>query len=213
MTKVINVFGAPGVGKSTYAALLFSKMKEAGFNCELVQEYARELIYSEDRDLLDDQLLVLGQQYGKVLKVAGWVDYIITDSPLILSQIYNARCRHPYDVQQFEGICTQAFNKFDNLNILLTHKPRPYEKHGRREGLEQSLEIESEIIKTMRKNNFSCAVNPSVEKVVDYLNFCKKLSNYKAEKQHKEGMERVKKLLEMSKKIKKNENGEMVFMD
>ena len=49
-TKVLNLYGGPGVGKSTGAAYIFSMLKLAGINCELVREYAKELVGAEDKD-------------------------------------------------------------------------------------------------------------------------------------------------------------------
>ena len=42
-TYVINIIGAPGVGKTTISALLFAKLKLRGYICEYVQEYAKKL--------------------------------------------------------------------------------------------------------------------------------------------------------------------------
>lgn len=39
---IINLFGAPGAGKSTGAAYVFSQLKAAGVNAELVTEFAKE---------------------------------------------------------------------------------------------------------------------------------------------------------------------------
>ena len=36
MTKYINIFGGPGVGKSTTAALLFAEMKKSGLKAKLI---------------------------------------------------------------------------------------------------------------------------------------------------------------------------------
>lgn len=44
MTSVINLIGGPGSGKSTTAAGLFFRMKSMGVRCELVTEYAKELV-------------------------------------------------------------------------------------------------------------------------------------------------------------------------
>lgn len=49
MTKVINLIGAPGAGKSTIASQLFSLMKWQGLDVELVSEYAKELGKKEQR--------------------------------------------------------------------------------------------------------------------------------------------------------------------
>ena len=40
---VINLFGAPGVGKSTGAAKVFTELKQLGVNCELVGEVAKDI--------------------------------------------------------------------------------------------------------------------------------------------------------------------------
>lgn len=45
--KVINLFGGPGIGKSTLAAGLFEHMKIAGFNVELVNEYAKDMVWEQ----------------------------------------------------------------------------------------------------------------------------------------------------------------------
>ena len=41
---VVNLTGAPGAGKSTGAAYVFSQLKMRGINCELVTEYAKDKV-------------------------------------------------------------------------------------------------------------------------------------------------------------------------
>jgi adenylate kinase family enzyme len=41
MSKVINLFGGPGCGKSTLAARIFSILKLKDISCELINEYAK----------------------------------------------------------------------------------------------------------------------------------------------------------------------------
>ena len=41
-TLFVNLFGAPGVGKSTGAAYLFSKLKMLGVDCEYIGEFAKD---------------------------------------------------------------------------------------------------------------------------------------------------------------------------
>ena len=49
LKMIINIFGGPGVGKSTVAADLFVIMKKEGYSVELVTEYAKELTYEKKR--------------------------------------------------------------------------------------------------------------------------------------------------------------------
>ena len=43
-TIVVNLFGAPGAGKSTGAAYIFALLKMAGIEAELVTEFAKDKV-------------------------------------------------------------------------------------------------------------------------------------------------------------------------
>lgn len=89
-TKVINLYGGPGCGKSTGAAHIFSELKLCGISCELVTEFAKDCIWDNSIDLLNDQLLVTAQQWHRVDRLLGKVDYVITDSPILIGLAYIA---------------------------------------------------------------------------------------------------------------------------
>jgi len=50
--KVINFYGGAGIGKSTIAADIFSKLKRKGYKTELVGEYAKWLWYQNATDIV-----------------------------------------------------------------------------------------------------------------------------------------------------------------
>lgn len=87
-TKVINLYGGPGCGKSTGAAHIFSELKLCGISCELVTEFAKDCVWDNSVDLLNDQLLVTAQQWHRVDRLLGKVDYVITDSPILIGLVY-----------------------------------------------------------------------------------------------------------------------------
>ncbi len=105
----INLYGGPGVGKSTLAAKLFAQHKRDGQNVELIQEFVKELVY-ENRDLRPwDLVWTFGEQLKREHRaLEGGVDLIITDSPLALQGIYAQRQGCPVA----ESILTMAF-EFD----------------------------------------------------------------------------------------------------
>lgn len=55
-TKVCNLIGGPGIGKSVLASELFVKMKKNHINCELIYEYPKEVTWEENEKLLKNQI-------------------------------------------------------------------------------------------------------------------------------------------------------------
>lgn len=88
MTLVVNLFGAPGSGKSTTAAHVFALLKYRGINCELVQEYAKELCW-QGTLLGRDQWSIFEEQWHRTNRLLDMVDVVITDSPCELSYVYS----------------------------------------------------------------------------------------------------------------------------
>ena len=95
---LINLYGAPGTGKSTGAAYIYSKLKLAEINCELVTEFAKDMVWDENKKAIYNQAYVFGNQYYRISRLENEVDVVITDSPTLLSIIYNKDRRGGKDV-------------------------------------------------------------------------------------------------------------------
>lgn len=139
LSKVINLFAGPGAGKSTLASGVFYHLKSAGLNCELVTEFAKDLTWSKRNECLKCQPYILGKQYNKLFRLNGKVDYIITDSPLLLSVIYNTK-HHSLNQLAFD-----LFNEFNNINFFVI-RVKDYLQIGRSQTFEESLLIDQAII-------------------------------------------------------------------
>ncbi len=116
--KVINLFAGPGAGKSTTAAGLFYRMKKEGMNVELCTEYAKELVWDNAIDKLQDQLYVFAKQNHKLERLKTKVDYVITDSPLILCNYYGRKYGNSF-MHVYSTLIETVWCSYDNLNILL----------------------------------------------------------------------------------------------
>ncbi len=125
--RICNLFGAPGSSKSTSAAALFYLCKSAQIKVELVTEYAKQLTYAERQNTLKDQLYILAKQNAKleILKDKG-LDWVITDSPLLLSLVYTPKNYMP----SFPKLILETFHRYDNVNFLLK-RAKPYATYGR----------------------------------------------------------------------------------
>lgn len=139
--KVINFIGGPGAGKSTVAAELFAKMKRTGYNVELVDEYAKQLVWDSRQHVLADQLYVLAKQNRKLERLVGKVDYVITDSPLLLCACYAADDYYP----SFANLCLETWDRYDNLTFFIDRDPQGYREEGRTQTITQAIELDESI--------------------------------------------------------------------
>lgn len=139
--KVINLFGAPGSGKSTAAAGLFNLMKLRGHNVELVSEYAKDLTYAKDWMGLDNQLMILAQQDARLRRLRGQVEWVITDSPLPLGVAYMGDSWKPW----LEETAWSAYEQYENYHILLTRGKFAYAPEGRNQDEKGSMVLANVI--------------------------------------------------------------------
>lgn len=143
-TLVVNLWAGPGTGKSTNAALVFGKLKTAGINCELVHEYAKDLVWEERYQILSEsQIYIVAKQQRHIERVQGKVEVIITDSPLPFGLIYGGR-------DFTEGLrmhIVEIFGRWRNLNIFLQrdNNHHPYEQTGRMQNLSEAEELDWKI--------------------------------------------------------------------
>ncbi len=138
---VINLFGAPGSGKSTGAAYIFAQLKMHNINCELVTEYAKDLTWEQRTRSLSCQEYVFGKQSFRMMRCRDQVDVIITDSPLPLTIFYNS---NPALDENFNTTVMNIFDTYDNYNFLIK-RVKPYNPIGRNQTEEESNEIGAQI--------------------------------------------------------------------
>jgi len=136
-TLVVNLFGGPGTGKSTGAAYIFSKLKMAGVDAELVTEFAKDKVWEENKEVFKNQFYILGKQSFRLSRCYGKVDVIITDSPLPLSTLYVPTADY---TENFRKATVDLFNTYNNLNFFLK-RVKEYNPNGRNQ-----TEFEANII-------------------------------------------------------------------
>lgn len=146
-TLVINLIGSPGTGKSTVAAELFSKMKWAGHDVELISEYAKDLVWEERNKTFENGIYIFAKQHHRMFRLKGKVQYIITDCPLILSTFYNKKYGDGSKI--FDDFVKEEIHKFKNLNIFLK-RTKPYVAKGRNQTEEESDEFAKEMFTMMK---------------------------------------------------------------
>lgn len=170
-TIVINIAGGPGTGKTTVAAELFSKLKEKGFEVENVSEFAKELVWEGRNEAFDDRLYMHGEQNHRLMQMNGKLDYIITDSPLFLTSVYNNyylknKFSKSYN-NMIDTVTSETFKLYNNKVYLLDRNTN-YKIVGRRENQKTALDIDNALVKYLKLNKIKY-INISLDNAVNEI--------------------------------------------
>jgi hypothetical protein len=112
---------------------------------ELVREYVKYWAWNDRKVREWDQLYLLGKQSAYESMLYGKVDFIVTDSPILLAGIYQEYRSGGAD--KYVGEAAKAFMKHaeDNgvefMNFVLD-RTKPFDPRGRWETEEQAREID-----------------------------------------------------------------------
>ena len=144
-TQIINLFGGPGSGKTTCAMSICSELKKLGYSAEYVQEYAKELVYEKNFDLLDGsemhQFEILQEQMHRVDRLLGGdVDFIVCDAPIVLNGIYNQEL-----TAEYSGMLQDLFAQYQNMSFFIERDVTSYQQEGRMQTFQESVEKDAEI--------------------------------------------------------------------
>jgi len=151
--KVINFFGGAGVGKSTHAAGLFYHMKSRGYNVELINEYAKQMVWEGHSEVMRDQFYLAANQHRQMIRLDGKVDYCITDSPMLLNIVYRDMYGEPLYSDTLDKLVLECHRRYENINIVMK---RPQANSFKQEGRLQDY-IQS------------CVVDERIERVLDSI--------------------------------------------
>lgn len=166
-TKVINLFGGAGIGKSTFAANLFGEMKAKGYNVELAREWVKLWAYEKRQMTYADQTIVFGHQVQEETQFYGKVDILITDSPLILSGFYE---KLNYKTELMLPVAKSIMKEAElkgiyYWNLLLT-RLHCYQTEGRWQTEKQAKEQDKLMAKFLKDNKLTYEKMNTIEDVM-----------------------------------------------
>jgi len=148
-TTIINLYGGPGAGKSTSAAYYYYLLKTQGTNVELVREYVKDWAWEKRNITTYDQIYFLGKQVRRESMLYGKVNYVVTDSPVMMNLYYAQRyC----SVSLAEGVraATLSFYRqaaddgHRHVHVLLDRN-KPYASEGRYQTEIEAKEIDGGV--------------------------------------------------------------------
>jgi adenylate kinase family enzyme len=148
MSLIVNIWGGPGSGKSSTAAHLFAKMKQAGYSCELVSEEAKKIVWEGHLNLLEDQWYISAMQNRKLMRLKGKVDYIITDSPLLMGTLY-MDSSYPQSLRS----CVEDINDYYCNYHAMLNRVKPFVQAGRSQDEEGARRIDTMCRELLEERN------------------------------------------------------------
>lgn len=179
---VINGYGGPGAGKSTACLEITAALKKEGYNAEYVQEYAKELVYEKDMEMLDGspehQYEILKEQTRRMDRLYDQVDFIVTDSPIMLNTIYNKQL-----TAEYESLVNELQGEYINYSFFMERDASNFEEEGRIHNLTESIEKDNEIKDMLQKNEIKYKTynHENVNEIVnDAIDFYEKINEGKS---------------------------------
>jgi adenylate kinase family enzyme len=149
--KIICLYGGPGSGKSTVCAGLFYHLKLMGFECEMNREYIKEWVWEDRKHKSGDQSYFFAKMARKErIYIDNKLDFIITDSPLILCHFYGMK------FDKFEQMTNTSLSMLKNhhqycieaeykIDHFLLNRTKRYSPAGRYQDEFQAKEIDQEL--------------------------------------------------------------------
>lgn len=162
---VVNLFGAPGAGKSTGAAYIFAMLKLQDINAELVTEFAKDKVYEETKEVWNNQLYISGKQSFRLSKLKEKVDVVVTDAPLFLSAFYN---NDKILGDSFNETIKSIANSYDSVNYFLK-RTKPYNPNGRFQTEKESDELSERLQKFLEGNDIEFIIKSGSKETYDRI--------------------------------------------
>ena len=171
-TIVINAFAGPGAGKTTSCLEIAEKLKKQGFVTEYVQEYAKDLVYDNNLTMLDGhyehQFAILNEQMKRINRLYGKVDFIVTDSPILLNNTYLNEDKNTEVYSSYSDSVNKLYGLYNNFNYFVERNTSAFEKEGRIHNLEQSIAIDNELKNMLHDNkiDFDVYTHATIDNIV-----------------------------------------------
>ena len=194
-TIVINAFGGPGSGKTTSCMNICAELKKQGFNAEYVQEYAKELVYDKNFEMLDGskehQFEILKEQVHRMDRLVGKTDFIVTDSPILLNTVYNRQL-----TPEYERMVSELSGQYQNFSFFMKRDDSQFQTEGRIHDLQESKQKDKEIKSLLKKHKvyYGTYDHETVDVVVQNA-----IANFRRLEKDEKGKEDVQKNLEPTK--------------
>ena len=142
-TKVINIIGGPGCGKSMFSAAIVLYLHLHGKTVETIPDYAKALAWQRNFEVLKNQYFIAQRQFEMLSLLDGQVQFLVTESSLPQVLYYNEAYEpNICDVAKTRAQILEWHRLHDNINILVERGEKRYVRAGRFQEEEQARAID-----------------------------------------------------------------------
>lgn len=131
---------------------------------EIITEYAKKCVWSERQSTLNDQLYITAKQNHELHVLNNVVEYVITDSPIILGMLYKSDST----AEGFDQMLLNLFNSYNNINVFI-NRTKIYNPKGRMQSESESNEIAKTLKQLLKQNNIPFIEIDGDEECVDKI--------------------------------------------
>ena len=118
-----------------------------------------------DKEVFKNQAYLFGKQYYRMSRCRDKVDVLVTDSPLLLSILYN---NDETLGEPFNEMVVNVFNSFNNLNYWI-NRVKPYNPKGRHQSEEEANALIPQLKNILKENNVTCYIYNGIEEDYDKI--------------------------------------------
>lgn len=153
-TKVINFFSGSGTGKSTIAAALYAELKIRSAHVELAREYIKKWAWEKRTPGKFDQIYIFGHQANEEGRLYEKVDFIVSDSPLLLVPFYEQLLTKENIIEpSVINYMKHAEKHGVTYHNFWLERLDTFDERGRYETLEQAKQIDKSLRKWLEERN------------------------------------------------------------
>jgi hypothetical protein len=116
----------------------------------------------------EHQFAILNEQMKRINRLYGKVDFIVTDSPILLNNTYLNEDKNTEVYSAYSDSVNKLYCLYNNFNYFVERDTSVFEKEGRIHNLEQSIAIDNEL-KNMLHNNqidFDVYTHATIDNIV-----------------------------------------------
>jgi len=166
-TKVINIIGGPGCGKSMFSAAIVLHLHLHGKTVETIPDYSKALAWQRNLEVLKNQYFIAQRQFEMLSLLDGQVQYLVTESSLPQVLFYNENYEpNICDIEKTRAQILEWHRLHDNINVLVERGDKRYVRAGRFQEEEQARAIDLGLRELLEREQIPyTALPPDMEAI------------------------------------------------